>query len=58
MPLILYPFCCIYVSAQRAGPETRQNDYDNTVTGLCRIERNVCSFCQHMELLNGVYNLT
>lgn len=58
MILILYLFGYIYMPAHKAGPETMQNDYDNTLTGLCRIERKVCSIRQHIELLNGVCSLT
>ena len=51
-------FDCIYVPAHRAGPETIQNEYDNTLTGLCRIERKARSVCRHIELLNSVCSLT
>ncbi len=58
MFMILYLFGCIYVPAHQAGPKTIQNYYDNTLTGLYRIERNVCSVCRHIELLKIDYSLT
>jgi hypothetical protein len=53
---MVYIFDCIYIPAHQAAQEILQHDYDNTLTALYQIKRNVRSICQQIESLNSLYS--